>query len=203
MKTRWTARAAAIVAMTILVGPVLSSSAQTVAERKPPKAGPIRPQGKDDGTQEIARKPPKSPPIGPTVLPAIERSAAGDGGSKPTGSTTEHGKPAAKPTLAAAPATASPAQNLDTSQPTRIDGCVSAMPGGGWMLKTGPARDAKTVLLIGDEDIAHHGGEYVQVKGGYVGEQGGDRKDTSTGEKKIDTFDVDDIQAVSPSCPAS
>lgn len=71
------------------------------------------------------------------------------------------------------------------------------------MLKTGPARDAKTVLLIGDEDIAHHGGEYVQVKGGYVGEQGGDRKDTSTGEKKIDTFDVDDIQAVSPSCPAS
>jgi len=171
--------------------------------------------GTADVSAEQARKPPKPASIGPAQLPPVEKKASGSDGAPTGGAKAAPAQPAPKSApapSAARPAPAKPAgtkpgaeqaappptaaAQIDVLQSTRLDGCLTAVDSGGWILTT--LSDQRQIALVGDEDIPHHVGELVQVRGAFIG-------NTSIAQQKApppskDTFDVDAIVVLAPSC---
>jgi hypothetical protein len=160
--------------------------------------------GVNASAADQARRPSKPASIGPAQLPPIEKKASrGDEAPQPAPAKpaprTSAAKPApAKPSgksAAEKPAPSAVAQ-LDALQSTRLEGCLTVAYSGGWMLTT--LSDRRQIALVGDEDIPHHVGELVQVKGAFIGS-------TNIAQQKApppskDTFDVDVIVVLAPSC---
>jgi hypothetical protein len=157
-----------------------------------------------------ARRLPKPASIGPAQLPPIEKAASGADGSTTGGakSAPAPAKPAPK-TSAAKPAPAKPAETraaeraaptaaaqIDVLQSTRLDGCLTSADSGGWILTT--VSDRRQITLVGDEDIPHHVGELVQVKGAYIGNQNTAQQKAPVPVKE--SFDVDAIVVLASSC---